>query len=280
MEVEVGEQEDRRSASTEDDDDSFSLSSPPISPWASRAPDPAVQVVQHQPMTPPVTPRRASRARSSLISTPDYTPTAERLQPSFSTSSDGSMSPSDSSSSDTLASGSNNSQQGTQPPTRKYATPPVHHPSQLPPSPTTPTSSRRIPRQLNTKPTSINSSQRATRRRRGSFDSSSSSSGNSSQPRTPTDASYVRPAPPSTAGSQASQTSNASIQVRIANASLNDGPGVFPSEDEMGVELEMEIEGSTNSKASYTAYYPVFADWAEAARSQQSAYSDACEIQT
>jgi serine/threonine protein kinase len=291
MDVEVGEEQDRASATTEEDDDSFSLTSPPISPWASRgtsllhpsscaltdvcwiaAPDPATAEVNHI-MTPPVTPRRTSRSRPVLPPTPDYTPTAERLQPSFSTSSSGSMSPSDSSSSDTLASASDHSSQSHL--SRKYTTPPTHHRSQLPPSPTTPTSTRR-PRGLTGKPTSL-SGHRSSRRRRGSFDSSSSSSGNSSQPRTPTDASYARPAPPST-HSQASHASTTSIQVRIADASLNpNGAGHYPSEEEM--EMEMEMEGSTSSKASYTAYYPVFADWAEAARSQQSAYTDAFEVQ-
>lgn len=256
LEMQEDDAQSGYTATTEDDDDSHS--SPPISPFNSRGqsfpcgsallaesgadflafvspaglespPSPATPT-QHSrshrtPPTPPHTPRRTTR-QSGITPPPRG---ATRISPSSSSSSSSSLSPCPSSNSSTLASDSSSS------PSR-YTTPPQHSRSVfnpppscddadvLPPSPVTP--SLRRPRKIPV----------PCRRRKTSADSSSSSSGASySQPPTPT---YPT-----------AQSAAAAQHVRIVT-----------TDDSSNDDLEM-VDAS--SKASYTAYYPVFADWAD-----------------
>ncbi|KAK4703130.1 hypothetical protein P7C70_g3087, partial [Phenoliferia sp. Uapishka_3] len=229
---------------TSESDDDCSLSSPPISPWNSTAAHaetsgspttPTQPLPIRAPPTPPHTPRRANRP--AAIHPPPHT---ARRSPCTSSSSSGSLSPCPSSTDSTLADSS--------PSRSKYTTPPQHSRSVfnnvgvssddgLPPSPNTP--SLRRPRKI---PIS------SQRRRKASAGSSSSSSGAGSQPQTPT---YPNPINP---------------QVRIVQAEDAGKPG----SQHYNHDLEMMDVGS---KASYTAYYPVFADWADSPDSQQGQYA-------
>ncbi|KAI5477681.1 protein serine/threonine kinase [Pseudohyphozyma bogoriensis] len=279
-EVQVEQVESDFTASTEDDD--ISLTSPPISPFQSQAAHPRHEVpatpVQDRPspLTPPPTPRRIVNRPPALIP-----PTAARLSATYSDDSAGSMSPCGSdNSSDTLASDDSGHEPSV------FSTPPQHSRSvfndgqpELPPSPVTP--SLRRPRKG---PTSVRSgspraersspSSRAQRggrtahqrRRKSSLDCSSSSSGNSSQPPTPTG--------PPAYGSHQGDHATAGLnfgQVRIVSASP-DVPN-FPSEEDMEMMAHEQVSRSTSSKASFTGYYPIFADWADNASSQQHQYT-------
>ncbi|GEM11520.1 hypothetical protein Rt10032_c15g5537 [Rhodotorula toruloides] len=127
-----------------------------------------------------------------------------------------------------------------------------------PPSPVTPTQrrraspTRRSPRSAARQPPN-------SRRRKTSVDSSSSSSGKSSLPATPTGPSY-----PPHVTSQYGLSPN--HKVRVAG----------PADDNAGAMVNCDSTSSTLSagtKAAYTAYYPIWSDdWADACRNQQASY--------
>ncbi|KAL8279663.1 hypothetical protein RQP46_007976 [Phenoliferia psychrophenolica] len=225
-------------ATTEDDDD-CSLSSPPISPWNSTSahatvpaspPTPTQARPVRAPPTPPQTPRRAHRP-IGIHPPPHHT---SRISPSSSSSSGDSLSPCPSSASSTLASDSAPSRYTTPPQHSRSVFNPVLADDALPPSPNTP--SLRRPRRIPT-----TSSHHRRHRKTSGESSSSSSSGASSQPPTPTSVNPV---------------------VRIV--SVDDAADELLHADARDHEM---MDGA--SKASYTAYYPVFADWADHPDSHQ-----------
>ncbi|GAA6019482.1 hypothetical protein JCM11491_000972 [Sporobolomyces phaffii] len=255
------------------------LNSPYLSPWTSQgpfeatsaqqqAPNPATpaQPTRKAPLTPPATPRRSGRTAAANQN-------LSAAVPSYSSSS-------------TLATSSDESYSTAN---GRYATPPQqaksvfsasseefphhqHHAAVVtPPSPVTP-GTRRRRSSLVTPPRS--------HRRKPSADSSSSSSGNSSsQPPTPTGPlSFAQAQAASTTSSLSFNLGNA---VRIAGTDehrLVDDPLSFSrssiADDASSLGYAASASQSSNgSKASYTAYYPLLADWADAASSQQASYN-------
>ncbi|GAA6062187.1 hypothetical protein JCM10212_001351 [Sporobolomyces blumeae] len=262
------------------------LNSPYLSPWApqgqfenttptrpAHAPTTPAQPQRRAPLTPPATPRRTGRP-PAIENPPQY-------EPGYSSSS-------------TLASSDDASSN------RHYATPPQHakavfssasseefpshgHAVVTPPSPVTPTRRRR----------SSFAPPPRSHRRKPSIDSSSSSSGHSSsQPPTPTGAVSFAQHQAAALGVDASSTSSLSFNlanaVRIAGTDdhtiltthqhpLEDALSYSHSsvaDDASSAGYAASASRSSNgSKASYTAYYPLLADWADAASSQQASYN-------
>ncbi|GAA5994222.1 hypothetical protein JCM5350_007308 [Sporobolomyces pararoseus] len=254
------------------------LNSPYLSPWTSQgpfettptrqqaAPSPATpaQPTRKAPLTPPATPRRSARH------------SAAQNHASYSSSS-------------TLATSSDESYSTAN---GRYATPPQQTQSVFstsseefplhstavvtPPSPVTP-GSRRRRSSLVTPPRS--------HRRKPSADSSSSSSGNSSsQPPTPTGPlSFAQAQAASTTSSLSFNLGNAvriagTDEHRLLTSHLEDSlnfsshSGVTDDASSLGYAASAS-QSSNGSKASYTAYYPLLADWADAASSQQASYN-------
>ncbi|GAA5889215.1 hypothetical protein JCM16303_004352 [Sporobolomyces ruberrimus] len=254
------------------------LNSPYLSPWTSQGPFETTPSRHEQvstpahpsrktPLTPPATPRRSGRAAAAHDST---------ARPSYSSSS-------------TLATSSDDSYATAN---NRYATPPAasksvfsssseefpHHAQQAsvcPPSPVTP-GTRRRRSSFVTPPRS--------HRRKPSIDSSSSSSGNSSsQPPTPTGPlSFAQAQAASTTSSLSFNLGNAvriagTDEHRLLTSTLDDSLNFSHSsvaDDASSLGYAASASRSSNgSKASYTAYYPLLADWADAASSQQASYS-------
>lgn len=259
------------------------LNSPYLSPWTSQgpfeatptrqeAPNPATpaQPTRRTPLTPPATPRRSARP-SSIQNTASH---AYSSSSTLATSSDDSYS---------TANG-------------RYATPPQqaksifsssseefppHTSVVTPPSPVTP-SSRRRRSSFNTPPRS--------HRRKPSADSSSSSSGNSSsQPPTPTG--NLSFAQAQAAGLVVDPSATSSLSFSLGNAvriagtdehqlltthledSLHFSHSSTNDDASSTGYAGSASQSSNGSKASYTAYYPLLADWADAASTQQASYN-------
>ncbi|GAA5874347.1 hypothetical protein JCM1840_001355 [Sporobolomyces johnsonii] len=259
------------------------LHSPPLSPWASQtpvnvrqtpAPATPTQPPRKTPLTPPATPRRNVRPLP-------IQPPRSNVAPTYSDESD---------SSDTLASSASSSDGHRRKRSDVFSTPPQHSRASLEAYRAQPSSSEEFPRHQS--PASPVTPTRARRRssprgaakslpnnprhrRKPSFDSSSSSSGNgSSQPPTPTGSpSYAAPIV-----ADASSTSSLQFQldntVRIADADDLLEQQAFSLDGSTGSGYVASASHSSNgSKASYTAYYPLLADWADAASSQQASYN-------
>lgn len=241
-------------------------------PTRQEAPNPATpaQPSRRAPLTPPATPRRSARP-SSIQNTASH---AYSSSSTLATSSDDSYST------------ANN----------RYATPPQqaksifsssseefppHTAVVTPPSPVTP-SSRRRRSSFNTPPRS--------HRRKPSADSSSSSSGNSSsQPPTPTG--NLSFAQAQAAGLVVDPSATSSLSFSLGNAvriagtdehqlltthledSLNFSHSSTNDDASSAGYAGSVSQSSNGSKASYTAYYPLLADWADAASSQQASYN-------
>lgn len=228
-------------------------------------PETPAQPVRKAPLTPPATPRRSGRHASAQKAT------------SYSSSS-------------TLATLSDESYSTAN---NRYATPPQLNESVFsssseefprhqevasvvtPPSPVTP-GTRRRRSSLVTPPRS--------HRRKPSADSSSSSSGNSSsQPPTPTGPlSFAQAQAASTTSSLSFNLGNAvriagTDEHRLLTSRLEDTLNFSHSsvaDDASSLGYAASASQSSNgSKASYTAYYPLLADWADAASSQQASYN-------
>ncbi|CEQ42767.1 SPOSA6832_04618, partial [Sporobolomyces salmonicolor] len=252
------------------------LHSPPLSPWASQTPIPVRQTPA--PATPPHPPRKAPLTPPA---TPRRNPPRSNVAPTYSRESD---------SSDTLASSGSSSVGHRRKRSDVFSTPPQHSRASLEAYRAQPSSSEEFPRHQS--PASPVTPTRARRRssprgaakslpnnprhrRKSSVDSSSSSSDNgSSQPPTPTGS-------PSYAGSiVADPSSTSSLQfqldhaVRIAGADDLLEQQAFSLDGSTGSGYVASASHSSNgSKASYTAYYPLLADWADAASSQQANYN-------
>lgn len=242
-------------------------------PTRQEAPKPSTpaQSTRRAPLTPPATPRRAGRP-ASIENPPAY---AYSSSSTLANSSD-----------DSYATADNN-----------YATPPrqakpvfsssseefpLHHSAVVtPPSPVTP-SSRRRRSSFATPPRS--------HRRKPSADSSSSSSGNSSsQPPTPTG--NLSFAQAQAAGLVLDPSATSSLSFNLGNAvriagtdehqlltthlddTLNFSHSSTADDASSTGYAASASQSSNGSKASYTAYYPLLADWADAASSQQASYN-------
>ncbi|BGP43317.1 Serine/threonine protein kinase [Rhodotorula kratochvilovae] len=225
--------------------------SPPSTPWQKAesysSPATPTQPPRKTPLTPPATPRRVPRAPPAPIHPAPHSPPTPRRKRA-----DAPTTPPPPSRS-TFEAYRSTSHEGED----LFATPP---------SPVTPTTRRRTsPRRS---PRSAARQLPNSRRRKPSFDSSSSSSGTSSQPATPT---HI---PPFAANGHAAEAPYAN-NVRIAGE--DGGPPVAVSTfTDLSLDQPCVSSSSTLSagtKAAYTAYYPIWSDdWADACRDQQASY--------
>lgn len=127
---------------------------------------------------------------------------------------------------------------------------------------------------LNSKPNSSRPSHSQARRRKASMDSSSSSAGSgSSQPATPTDPDHFpRTSPPSLAGIGISDDYYLPNSNHMQFLDHGDRFGGHHLKDE-AMKMNISTEGG-QSKATFTAYYPLFTDWTtEGVKSQDEPMS-------
>ncbi|GAA5825405.1 hypothetical protein JCM3770_003623 [Rhodotorula araucariae] len=232
-------------------DEEIFETSPPSTPWQKAesysSPATPTQPPRKTPLTPPATPRRVPRAPPAPIHPVPHSPTPRRKRVDAPTT--------------------------PPPPSRStfeaYRST-SHDPEDLlatPPSPITPTTRRRTsPRRS---PRLAARQLPNSRRRKPSIDSSSSS-GTSSQPATPT---HI---PPFAVNGHPAAAPYAN-KVRIAGE--DSGPVAVSTFTDLALDQPCVSSSSTSStlsagtKAAYTAYYPIWSDdWADACRDQQASY--------